>query len=433
MAHLVGDIAKYFKIEEIDIDNIVFKLFYQGCVIVFFTGSMVGVMSQYFGEPINCDFKGIDGELASDFCWIHGSSYIEPQYQEHMKCIVDLDGVKSKDEAPDTSYYQWVTFVLLIQAGFFIFPYKVWKLLEGGLMEQFGTDGKSAILLSEEAKYEDGVIMESVVEKFVKYYRSTFHHNQMYFTYFVCMEFLNIIMLFANFWATDKFLNGNFKYYGWNAIKYYMMTPEEQKVSVNPLCQAFPTEVSCDVPNMGAAGGMQNSNGLCILSQNIINEKMYLFIWFWLVMLIFVSVPYFMFRICTIFFDYVRYALIISKCGRTNDPDVPKAIRYIMKDAYVGDWFVLHQLSKNVNTYFFREFVKELRVEMKDRPKRSRGKRGKDGTLSRKNSRMVKTNLNHMPSIGTLEHSKRSGDQDTLRIPLRDAAQLNADDSDPNI
>ena len=54
-----------------------------------------------------------------------------------------------------TSYYQWVTFVLLIQAGFFIFPYKLWKILEGGLMESFGTDGKSAILLSEEAKYED--------------------------------------------------------------------------------------------------------------------------------------------------------------------------------------------------------------------------------------------------------------------------------------
>merc|ERR1712226_1830340 len=153
-------------------------------------------------------------------------------------------------------------------------------------MEQFGTDGKSAILLSEEAEYEDGVIMESVVEKFVKYYRSTFHHNQMFF---------------ANFWATDKFLNGDFKYYGWNAIKYYMMTPEEQKVSINPLCEAFPAEVSCDVPNMGAAGGVQNSNGLCILSQNIINEKMYLFIWFWMVLLIFISVPYFMFRICTCF------------------------------------------------------------------------------------------------------------------------------------
>lgn len=46
---------------------------FQGCVIMFFTGSMVGVMSQYFGEPIQCDFKGIDGETAKDFCWIHGS------------------------------------------------------------------------------------------------------------------------------------------------------------------------------------------------------------------------------------------------------------------------------------------------------------------------------------------------------------------------
>ena len=280
MAHLVGDIAKYFKIEEIDIDNLVFKMFYQGCVIVFFTGSMVGVMSQYFGEPINCDFKGIDGEMASDFCWIHGSSYIPSKYQEHMRCIVDHDGIESEDDSPDTSYYQWVTFVLLIQAGLFIFPYKLWKILEGGLMESFGTDGKSAIMLSEEAKYDDGVIMEAVVEKFVKYYRSTFHHNQMYFAQFVACEFMNLVILFANFWGTDKFLNGNFKYYGWNAIKYATLTATEQKAEINPLCQAFPTEVSCTVPNIGAAGGEQSHNGLCVLSQNIINNKMYLIILF---------------------------------------------------------------------------------------------------------------------------------------------------------
>ena len=33
----------------------------KGCVILFFAGSMVGVMSQYFGEPIQCDFKVRDG------------------------------------------------------------------------------------------------------------------------------------------------------------------------------------------------------------------------------------------------------------------------------------------------------------------------------------------------------------------------------------
>ena len=91
-----------------------------------------------------------------------------------------------------------------------------------------------------------------------------------------------------------------------------------------------------------------------------------------------------------------------------------------MKDAYVGDWFVLHQLSKNVNTYFFREFVKELRIEMKERPKHSRGRK-KDGTLSRKNSKLVKTNMNHIPSqAGTLEQKlfpkgSKSRDQETLK------------------
>ena len=35
-------------------------------------------------------------------------------------------------------------------------------------------------------------------------------------------------------------------------------------------------QISCDVPAMGAASGYQIHNGLCVLSQNVINEKMYL-------------------------------------------------------------------------------------------------------------------------------------------------------------
>ena len=37
-----------------------------------------------------------------------------------MKCIVDLDGIESEDDAPDTSYYQWVTFMFAIQVIFII-------------------------------------------------------------------------------------------------------------------------------------------------------------------------------------------------------------------------------------------------------------------------------------------------------------------------
>jgi hypothetical protein len=43
--------------------------------------------------------------------------------------------------------FQWVTFVLMFQAGTFILPYKLWQMLEGGLIAEFGLDANSRILL----------------------------------------------------------------------------------------------------------------------------------------------------------------------------------------------------------------------------------------------------------------------------------------------
>ena len=37
--------------------------------------------------------------------------------QAHLKCIVEQEGVMSADEAPDTSYYQWVTFMFCLQVA----------------------------------------------------------------------------------------------------------------------------------------------------------------------------------------------------------------------------------------------------------------------------------------------------------------------------
>ena len=104
-----------------------------------------------------------------------------------------------------------------------------------------------------------------IVEKFVAYFRSVLHHNQRYFLYFVLCEILNLILVYFNFWATDKFLQGRFKYYGYDVIKFYTLTKAERAVSVNPFCAAFPKEISCDVPAIGASGGTQWHNGFCIL------------------------------------------------------------------------------------------------------------------------------------------------------------------------
>lgn len=63
-------------------------------------------------------------------------------------------------------------------------------------------------------------------------------------------EVANGILLFFNFWATDKFLQGRFRYYGYQVIVYHSMNRTEQAGSTNPFCAAFPKEISCDVPTV---------------------------------------------------------------------------------------------------------------------------------------------------------------------------------------
>ena len=45
-----------------------------------------------------------------------------------------------------------------MQAAIFYLPFKLWSVLESGLVASFGTDGKSPVMLSEDAKYDDGVV-----------------------------------------------------------------------------------------------------------------------------------------------------------------------------------------------------------------------------------------------------------------------------------
>ena len=68
---------------------------------------------------------------------------------------------------------------------------------------------------------------------------------------------------------------------------------------------------------------------------------------------------------------YIFFLIFIpAKIGNTNDASARKAVSYVVSKCYVGDWFVLYQISKNVNMYFFRVFIKELRKDMKLNPKK---------------------------------------------------------------
>ena len=87
------------------------------------------------------------------------------------------------------------------------------------------------ILLQNKNDNGDGYAMEPLVEKYVKFFRSILHRNNYYFSKFIFCEFLNVVSLYANFYLTDVFLNGNFWYYGYEAVKFSRL-PYQQQVTL---------------------------------------------------------------------------------------------------------------------------------------------------------------------------------------------------------
>ncbi len=47
----------------------------------------------------------------------------------------------------------------------------------------------------------------------------------------------------------------------------------------------FPRKSSCQFQKFGSGGGIENQELLCVMAQNIISEKIFVFLWFWFVIL----------------------------------------------------------------------------------------------------------------------------------------------------
>ena len=67
---------------------------------------------------------------------------------------------------------------------------------------------------------------------------------------------------------------------------------------------------------------------------------------------------------------YVVTIIITAQIGNTNDAEARKATKIVSNKCYLGDWFVLYQISKNANMYFFRAFIKELKISLVPRKKK---------------------------------------------------------------
>ena len=106
-------------------------------------------------------------------------------------------------------------------------------------------------------------------------------HDMYALKFFFC-EFLNLINVIGQLFFMDFFLGGEFSTYGAEVLS---MTNLEQEDRTDPMSRVFPKVTKCTFHKFGPSGTVQGFDGLCVLPLNIINEKIYVFLWFWFVIL----------------------------------------------------------------------------------------------------------------------------------------------------
>ena len=151
----------------------------------------------------------------------------------------------------------------------------------------------------------------------------------------------------------DRFLDGTFFTFGIEVISFAMRDEEDR---VDPVIYIFPRMTKCTFHKFGASGNIESHDALCILPINIVNEKIYVFLWFWFLLLGLLTAMVVFYRLIIIlsprmraYLLYIRFRLIKKEC-----------INIIIKKAQMGDWFLLYMLGQNVDSMIFKEVIHEL-------------------------------------------------------------------------
>lgn len=300
----------------------------------------------------------IPGNVMNTYCWIMSTFSIPSRHAAGTGVNYAYQGVEpidGKDESQWVrhSYYQWVPFVLFLQGLMFYFPHYLWKTFEDRRLTKM-TDGLRGRTLTLDQRRDQ-------CEKLVKYVKETFHQNNTYaIIYFICdmLNFINVVgqMYFINF-----FLGGVFMTYGTQVLYWADADPESR---TDPLVEVFPRLTKCTFHKYGSSGTIENHDALCLLALNIISEKIYVFLWFWLIILAVLTAMYMIYQFAVVLIPGLRQTML----ERNAKTDYKNGIEILMRKANIGDWFVLFLLSKNLDSILFREFISQLSEKLKTEP-----------------------------------------------------------------
>lgn len=132
---------------------------------------------------------------------------------------------------------------------------------------------------------------------------------------------------------------------------------------VNPMTKIFPKLTKCTYMKYGPSGSKELRDALCVLPLNVLNEKLFIFLWFWLYCLTVFSIAAVIFRICILCVSRFRVYLLMAQARYISR----KNAEVIVKRLSFGDYFILYQLGKSLNPLVYKDLVTAIGNTLMDK------------------------------------------------------------------
>merc|ERR1712241_387248 len=174
----------------------------------------------------------------------------------------------------------------------------------GGLMKQLVGDITSPRMpfQTEERKEQ--------LDRIKKYFKQDLRTHGGYAINFFLCEILALFNIVGQIYFTDRFLGYQFTSYGWDVLSVTAGNPEDR---ADPMSIVFPKVTKCTFHKYGPSGTITRHDSLCILALNIINEKIYVFLWFWFVSVAIFSALALIYRMLIILTPSMRVSAIMAR------------------------------------------------------------------------------------------------------------------------
>ncbi|CAH0747751.1 unnamed protein product [Diatraea saccharalis] len=366
----------HFKATKPKIENFVFKLHYQLTVTILLAFVILVCAREYFGHHIQCiSDQGVPPRVIQSYCFFMATFTIVRHYNESLLQTGFLPHpgvgpISSTDEVLHHTYYQWVPFVLFIQAICFYLPHYIWKKKEGGRIKALVDGLQYAALALEDKDMEvagkvipSRTTLDNKINLIKKDIILRLRISRTWSTWLVSMEVANLLHVMFQIWLIDRFLQGHFIDLGPRVLQF-----RNWDNIADPLETVFPKVTKCVFHKYGPSGSIQQHDALCVMALNIIHEKIYTILWFWLLFLFIASVLAVIWRALS-FFLYRRshrFNDIVFKrasAGKFN----PNNVIRVVNGYHFADWLFLYYLAKNMSGVVFKQLFMALSEELEKR------------------------------------------------------------------